>query len=82
MLITRSQAGFLAASSVLSNYPMNYNPFLSKTNWLQAAIIAIAVLNAVVPFLSPDWQATVTSILAVLAVLTHTATAQKAGVTN
>lgn len=59
-----------------------YNPFKSKTNWLQIGIIAIAVLNAVVPFLSPDWQASLTTVLAILAVLTHTSTAVKAGAEN
>lgn len=59
-----------------------YNPFKSKTNWLQAGIIAIAVLNALVPFLSPDFQAVVTTVLAALAVLTHTTTAAAAGATN
>lgn len=61
---------------------MNYNPFKSKTNWLQVGIIAIAIVNALVPFLSPDWQAVSTTVLAILAVLTHTSTAVKAGVSN
>lgn len=59
-----------------------YNPFKSKTNWLQAAIIAIAVINAVVPFIPADYQAAVTAILGALAIITHTATAQNAGATN
>lgn len=59
-----------------------YNPFKSRTNWLQAAIIAMAVLNAIVPFVPVSFQDALTAVLAILAIVTHTDTAVKAGATN
>lgn len=59
-----------------------YNPFKSKTNWLQAGIIALAVINSLVPFIPVQYQDLVTAILGVAAIFTHTYTAQKAGAVN
>lgn len=58
---------------------MYYNPFTSKTNWLQVAIIATAVLNSLVPFLSPEHQAVVTAVLGILAIITHSTGVVKFG---
>lgn len=59
-----------------------YNPFLSKTNWTLAAIIAITVAQALIPFMPVSVQATVTAVLGALAIIFHTTTAQKSGATN
>lgn len=59
-----------------------YNPLKSKTNWIQVGIIAIAVINAVVPFIPVEYQDLVTAILGVIAIFTHTSTAQRAGAVN
>jgi hypothetical protein len=59
-----------------------YNPLKSKTNLLQLAIIAMAVLNAVVPFVPVQYQDIITALLAMLAIITHTSTAVRAGATN
>lgn len=61
---------------------MNYNPFKSGTNLLQAGIIIMAVLNALTPFVPAPYQDIITAVLAVLAIFTHTSTAIKAGATN
>lgn len=61
---------------------MNYNPFKSRTNITIAIAILIGGANAVIPFLSPEWQGLVTAVLGALAVYFHTDTAVKAGAIN
>lgn len=59
-----------------------YNPLKSKTNITLTIIIAITVAQALIPFMPADWQATITAILSVFAIIFHTNTATQAGVTN
>lgn len=55
-----------------------YNPFTSRTNWIQVGIIVLAVVNALIPFLPTQYQDLVTALLGVLAIYTHTSGMKKA----
>lgn len=61
---------------------MNFNPLKSRTTWLQIGIIAIAILNAVTPFIPHPWNDMVSAVLAILAVYTHSDGMTKAGAVN
>lgn len=61
---------------------MNYSIWRSKTFWTIFITVALAVGNAVVPFMSPDIQATLTTLLGMLAAYFHNLTAVNNGATN
>jgi hypothetical protein len=44
---------------------------ISKTNWTLIVTIVIAIVNAVVPFMSAGVGATVTSVLLIIASIFH-----------
>jgi membrane protein implicated in regulation of membrane protease activity len=59
-----------------------YSLLRSRTFWTIAVAIIIAVLNAITPFISPEYQGVITTILGVLAIYFHNNTAQKANAVN
>ena len=60
----------------------NYNAFLSKTNWTLVLTVVVTAVQAVVPFMSPSAQATVTTILLLIAGIFHVNGVNKAAVAS
>lgn len=59
-----------------------YNGWISKTNWTLIVTILLTIGNAVVPFMNPATQATVTTILGTLAILFHVNGVNKAALAS
>ena len=59
-----------------------YNGWISKTNWTLVVTILITIGNAVVPFMNPATQATVTTVLGTLAIIFHISGVNKAALAS
>jgi hypothetical protein len=59
-----------------------YNGWISKTNWTLVAAILINVGNALIPFMPEAAAATVTTVLAALAMIFHVSGVNKAAVAS
>jgi len=61
---------------------MNYNSWISKTNWTLIVLVVINVGNTLIPFLPAAAQDTITAILGALAIIFHVSGVKTAAIAS